>query len=112
MASEYCVEIARRACVIEAVARPRLLEGALLVRAMALVWLMYACHHSITRGSQVKLTFGEVGILLRYGGWVTIASLFNPVLYMIDRLTIGVVLNAVAVTVYEAWRQQDFALPP
>jgi len=77
-----------------------LLASALLVRAIALLWLMRACHQVITRGSRPKLIFSEISTLLRYGGWVTIASLFGPILYMIDRLTIGVMLNAVAVTIY------------
>lgn len=77
-----------------------LLEGALLVRMLALAWLMYACHKFIAKGSRPRLIVPEVKALLRYGGWVTIASLFAPMLYMIDRLAIGVVLNAIAVTVY------------
>jgi len=77
-----------------------LLEGALLVRVLALGWLMYACHQFITRGSRPRLIAPEVKALLRYGGWVTVASLFAPMLYMIDRLAIGVVLNAIAVTIY------------
>lgn len=77
-----------------------LLESAVLVRLAALIWLMHASHQVITRGSRPKLIVSEIKTLLRYGGWVTIASLFGPILYMIDRLTIGVMLNAIAVTIY------------
>jgi O-antigen/teichoic acid export membrane protein len=77
-----------------------LLEGALLVRIAALGWLMFACHRCITRGSRLTLRLAEADRLLRYGGWVTIASLFGPILYLIDRLAIGALLNAAAVTIY------------
>jgi O-antigen/teichoic acid export membrane protein len=77
-----------------------LLEGAVLVRVVALIWLMYACHRFITRGSRVTFELAEMATLLRYGGWVTVASFFAPMLYMVDRLAIGVMINAVAVTIY------------
>jgi O-antigen/teichoic acid export membrane protein len=42
----------------------------------------------------------RVGVLLRYGGWVTLTGLVGPLLTAVDRVVIGSVLGATAVTRY------------
>jgi O-antigen/teichoic acid export membrane protein len=42
----------------------------------------------------------RVGVLLRYGGWVAISGLVSPFLTVVDRVVIGSVLGAKAVTRY------------
>ncbi len=42
----------------------------------------------------------RLGLLLRYGGWVTLTGLISPILTAVDRVLIGSVLGATAVTRY------------
>jgi O-antigen/teichoic acid export membrane protein len=42
----------------------------------------------------------RAGILLRYGGWITLTGLVGPLLTVVDRVVIGSVLGATAVTRY------------
>jgi O-antigen/teichoic acid export membrane protein len=42
----------------------------------------------------------RLGALLRYGGWVTITGLISPLLWVFDRVIVGGVLGAQAVTRY------------
>jgi O-antigen/teichoic acid export membrane protein len=47
-----------------------------------------------------RIDVDRLGTLLRYGGWVTVTSLVSPLLTVIDRLLIGAVAGATAVTRY------------
>ena len=42
----------------------------------------------------------QLGSLLRYGGWITVTGLVGPLLTILDRILIGAVLGAQAVTRY------------
>src|SRR6185437_8848692 len=77
-----------------------LLLGALSARGIAAAVLAYRCHVELTHGQRIRLDRGEVVALLKYGGWVNLTSIFGPVLYMLDRFTIGAMLSARAVTDY------------
>ncbi|MFL5296744.1 MAG: flippase [Phenylobacterium sp.] len=82
---------------------PLLLLGALTARGLAAAVLAYRCHLDLTRGRQFRLDRDETLNLLKYGGWVNLTSIFGPVLFMMDRFTIGATLGATAVT--------DFTVP-
>lgn len=77
-----------------------LLAGALAARALSVAVLAYLCHREITAGHPRRLERQEISTLLRYGGWVTMTSIFGPMLLIVDRFMIGAVLGAVAVTIY------------
>ena len=77
-----------------------LLSGALAARALSVVALAYLCHKELLQGRPARLQHEEIPILLKYGGWVTMTSIFGPMLLMVDRFLIGAVLGAVAVTIY------------
>lgn len=77
-----------------------LLGGALAARALSVLVLGYLCHREITDGHPRRIERQEILVLLRYGGWVTMTSVFGPMLVIADRFVIGAVLGAVAVTIY------------
>lgn len=77
-----------------------LLSAAVGARVLALFVLGYRCHVELTRGHSKRLVRSEVPLLLKYGGWVTLSSIFGPMLVIVDRFAIGAVLGAVAVTHY------------
>lgn len=79
---------------------PLLLGGALLARALSVGVLGYLCHRDITKGHPRQVERKEILVLLSYGGWVTMTSVFGPMLVIADRFVIGAVLGAVAVTIY------------
>ncbi len=62
--------------------------------------LAWRCHAAITRGQVRRLVRAELPGLLRFGGWVSLVSIFGPLMGMADRFAIGTVLGAVAVTIY------------
>ena len=43
-----------------------------------------------------------VGVLLRFGGWVTTSTLLTPLLLSLDRFLLGVLVSAAAVGIYTA----------
>jgi O-antigen/teichoic acid export membrane protein len=47
-----------------------------------------------------RIELGRLGSLIKYGGWVTISGLVSPILTIFDRVAIGAVLGAQAVTRY------------
>lgn len=47
-----------------------------------------------------RIDADRLGTLLRYGGWVTVTSFAGPLLTVVDRLLIGAVAGATAVTRY------------
>jgi len=77
-----------------------LLAGALSARLIAVMVLAFRCYLELVRGQAIRFRRGEVQTLLKYGGWVNLTSIFGPVLVIVDRLVIGVLLGATAVTSY------------
>jgi len=77
-----------------------LLTAAVAARLAAAAIMGYQCHLEFTKGSPPRLVLGEIPLLLKYGGWVTLTSAFGPLLVVADRFAIGAVLSAAAVTIY------------
>jgi O-antigen/teichoic acid export membrane protein len=55
---------------------------------------------SLPARNRPKIDAERAGVLLRYGGWVTLTGLVGPLLTVVDRVVIGSVLGATAVTRY------------
>jgi O-antigen/teichoic acid export membrane protein len=79
---------------------PWVLGAALVDRLLTVFLLTYRCHNHLVRGCKVRFVRVEIVELLKYGGWVNLSSLYSPILYMVDRFSIGAVLGAAAVTDY------------
>ncbi len=79
---------------------PLLLSGAVAARMMAAAYLAFRCYTELAAGHPFRIKRDEVTILLKYGGWVSLAGLFAPLLFMADRFVIGAVLGARAVSNY------------
>jgi O-antigen/teichoic acid export membrane protein len=77
-----------------------LLSAALLARVIGAFGLFWHCWQDLLRGQRIVPHRSEIMTLLTYGGWVNLAAIFGPVLYMIDRFVIGALLGATAVTNY------------
>ncbi len=77
-----------------------LLGAALVARLLAVFVLGIRCHAELGRGQRVRVDIQDVLPLLRYGGWVTVASVFGPSLVIVDRFYIGAVLGSAAVAIY------------
>jgi O-antigen/teichoic acid export membrane protein len=77
-----------------------LIPAAILARGFSVVPLAVAAAHAVPvrfrRGPRRRL----VRPLLGYGGWITITGLANPILETLDRVLIGGILGAAAVTYY------------
>jgi O-antigen/teichoic acid export membrane protein len=82
-----------------------LLTAALAARFLGALVLAYRCYLELTRGQPIRTDRKEMGVLLRYGGWVNLASIFAPVLVMLDRFVIGATIGAAAVTTYSVPNQ-------
>jgi len=77
-----------------------LLAAALLARLLAAAVSAYQCHLEFTRGLRPRLVRSEIPLLLKYGGWVSLTSIFGPILNVVDRFVIGAILGAGYVTSY------------
>lgn len=78
----------------------QILCAALAARVLALAVLAELCRREITRGHPIRWVRREAPQLLKYGGWVTVASLLGPLLVIVDRFAIGAMLGAESVAVY------------
>lgn len=76
-----------------------LLIAALAARVVALFVLWRKCRREV-EGVAFAFDRAQARGLLGYGGWVTVTSMFGPLLFVTDRFFIGAVLGAYAVTVY------------
>ena len=77
-----------------------LLPAALIARLLTLVVLLERCRRHIFLGHAATFAREQAGQLLRFGGWVTVSSFLGPMMAIFDRLIIGAVFNAKAVTYY------------
>jgi O-antigen/teichoic acid export membrane protein len=77
-----------------------LLVAAISARLVAVLVLGVRCYAELGRGYPVRMSPGEIPVLLKYGGWVSLTSLFGPMLVIVDRFAIGAILGATAVAVY------------
>lgn len=79
---------------------PRLILASLAARMIGLVMLARACRREFGPLDLTAWDRAQLGALLAFGGWVTLTSMFGPLLVFSDRFFIGSILGAVAVTVY------------
>ncbi len=79
---------------------PLLLAGALAARLTAGAFLWYRCYNELAARNPIRFELKEISLLLRYGGWVSLTSIFSPLLFMVDRFAIGATLGATAVADY------------
>jgi O-antigen/teichoic acid export membrane protein len=77
-----------------------LLWAALAARFIALVALWMRCSKHVIMGHGFRFDREQMIPLMKFGGWVTIASIFSPLLVIVDRFIIGAVIGAVAVAIY------------
>jgi len=73
---------------------------AILARALTLLMLWLDCHRSLLKGHPIRFHRPEIGVLLRFGFWVTVSAFFVPFMTMIDRFVIGAFVSAAAVSAY------------
>jgi O-antigen/teichoic acid export membrane protein len=79
---------------------PLVLTAAIAARGTALVALAWAAHREVASAAPPRVERAEVSALLKYGGWVSLTSLFGPMLVIVDRFAIGAVLGSAAVATY------------
>ena len=71
----------------------------LVARSIQLLLLWRACRRVVSRALPC-LGVAEIPSLLRFGGWVSVSSVLNPILDLTDRFMIGHRLDLAAVTAY------------
>jgi O-antigen/teichoic acid export membrane protein len=77
-----------------------LLPLAILARALTLLMLFIDCRKNLLKGHPIEYRRSEIGVLLRFGFWVTVSAFFTPFMTMIDRFAIGAYIGAAAVSAY------------
>jgi O-antigen/teichoic acid export membrane protein len=77
-----------------------LLSASVGARLLSTTALGYFCYVEFVSGNPLRTNRAEVGVLLKYGGWVTFSAVFGPILNMLDRFVIGGLFGATAVTHY------------
>lgn len=79
---------------------PSLIGGAVVARTLTAGLLFAACVKSVGVGRARAPDRGQIGPLLRFGGWVSVSSMAGPLLATSDRVVIGATLSAAAVAAY------------
>lgn len=77
-----------------------LLAASLTARAVVVLLLFFACWKTVPALAPTRPGQGEVGLLLKFGGWTTITSIVGPLLVFWDRFAIGAVISSAAVALY------------
>jgi len=77
-----------------------LLPAALFARLLTLLLLFERCRRHIFLGHHASFVRAQAGVLLRFGGWVTVTSFVGPMMVILDRFVIGALIGAKAVTFY------------
>ena len=77
-----------------------IIPTAVVVRASMNVPFFIACFKFVPLTRRFSLSWDAVRSLLSFGGWVAVTGLIAPLLETIDRLIIGAVIGAQAVTYY------------
>jgi O-antigen/teichoic acid export membrane protein len=77
-----------------------ILPAVIVARLFTLVILFERCRRHVFVGHAAVFLREEAGHLLRFGGWVTVTSFVGPMLVVLDRLIIGAIADARAVTYY------------
>lgn len=76
------------------------LFGAVVSRLIGAIGLGWLCHREYWRGQHPRVSREEAKALFKFGGWVTLNGILNPILSLADRLTIGTLLGASSVAAY------------
>ncbi len=71
----------------------------LVARGLQLLMLYHACRRVVS-DAPMRLGLPELPRLLRFGGWISVSSVLNPILVLTDRFMIGHRLDLAAVTAY------------
>ncbi|MGH6987781.1 MAG: flippase [Caulobacteraceae bacterium] len=79
---------------------PNLLAGALAARLVGVLLFGTYIYANLIRGTAPRVNRREARTLLGYGGWVTVSSVFSPMLSMVDRFVMGAMIGAVEVGIY------------
>lgn len=77
-----------------------LMPVAICARLLGVSFLFLSCLKHVTSDLPPSFSRIEARELLKFGGWITVSSIVSPIMVMADRLIIGAVLGAKAVTQY------------
>ena len=77
-----------------------LLPTALFIRLLTLLILFDRCRRHIFLDHSPTFVRAQAGHLLSFGGWVTVTAFVGPIMVTFDRLIIGAMVSAKAVTYY------------
>lgn len=77
-----------------------LLLAALLGKLMTFSLLFLHCRRHVPLSGRPRLNRALIAPLFRFGGWVTVTSMISPILSVLDRIIIGALVGAKAVTYY------------
>lgn len=77
-----------------------LIPSILVARAAGAVPSFFAVSQSLPLGAGGKFRTSLLGSMFSYGGWITVSNFIAPLLASMDRLLIGSVVSAAAVTLY------------
>lgn len=77
-----------------------LIATVLLARAASAIPILLVLVRLLPLGVGGRFERTRVRTLFNYGGWVTISNLINPILTTMDRMVLGSVIGAQAVTFY------------
>ncbi len=77
-----------------------IMPAVLLSRTVTLIVLFGCCLRHVAPRRPPSLKKAEAIRLLKFGGWVTVTSVVGPMMVILDRMIIGIVSGAAAVTYY------------
>ncbi len=77
-----------------------LIPAALFARVLTLGMLLRSCQRHIISNNKYSYSRDMAGNLLRFGGWVALTAIISPIMVILDRLLIGTLLGARAVSHY------------
>ena len=76
------------------------LPAALFARFLTVLALLGRCKRHILSGYAFSFSRVRARQLLRFGGWITVTSFVGPMMVILDRIIIGSLMGARAVTYY------------
>lgn len=77
-----------------------LILATISIRLSIAALMFYRCYSSTLAGHPFKVSKALSGVLLNFGGWVTISSIIGPMMVILDRFVIGAQMGARYVTFY------------
>lgn len=77
-----------------------IIPSVFIARLLTMVVLFGLCQIEIGRGSRFAFDLVEAKLLFKFGGWVTVSAIVGPMMVIFDRLVIGAISGASAVTLY------------